>query len=175
MNESRWHPFRVTPPGGRPDRIRSIRTPEGRGDRLRSVAFAELQARELFLRAPLQFPDAGEELHRAWRTLALDEDRHLGWLLARMEEAGVDPAERAQSTALWDSLSRLPPAELDTFCARMAGAEERGVEAGHDLHRLLQDHDPESAAIFLRIAQEEVTHVEWGRRVLAGLGGGGSV
>lgn len=152
-----WSPFRVVAAGGRPDAPRSIHTPEGVGDRLRAAAFAEIQAREAFLWGADHFQDAPEGLRRAWRGLALAEDRHLGWLLKRMEGLGIPVQERGVSDQLWRSLIACHNAR--DFAFYMASAEERGRRAGVRFHEAMAQKDPVSAEIFGKIAEEELEHI----------------
>jgi uncharacterized ferritin-like protein (DUF455 family) len=152
-----WSPFDVLPPGARTATPRGLSTVEGVGDRLRAAAFAELQAREAFLWGAERLPDAPDRLRATWRSLADAEDRHLGWLLARMAELGVDPAGRPVSDALWRSLTGCVDAR--SFAVWMADAEERGRRAGERFGRVLAEHDAASAAIFAKIAEEEVAHI----------------
>lgn len=137
---------------------------QGVGDRLRSVAFAELQARTAFVWAADRFPSAPEPLRQAWLRLAVEEEKHLGWLLGRMEEIGASVAERPVSSQLWESLSSCESARQ--FTLWMAGAEERGQSAGERLAVRLSGVDSVSAAVFAQIAREEAGHVALATRFL---------
>jgi len=150
-----WSPFKVQ--RERSDPPRSIHTLEGIGDRMRAAAFAEIQAREAFLWGAEHWTDAPPALRSAWRGLAMAEDRHLGWLLKRMEALGIAVDERAVSDQLWVSLVSCDSAR--DFAHYMASAEERGRRAGERFHQALLERDPVSAAIFGRIAGEEVEHI----------------
>ncbi len=152
-----WEPFVVSPEGSRAPQPRGLNTPEGLGDRLRTAAFAELQAREAFGWAAARFEEAPAALRGAWLRLAAEEDKHLGWLLARMAELGVDPSGRPVSDRLWVSLVRC--ASAGEFAAFMATAEERGRVAEESFHRSLAGRDPVTSDIFRRIAEEEVAHI----------------
>ena len=152
-----WSPFVLCPPGVQAPAPRSVSTREGVADRLRSAAFAELQAREAFLMAADSFLDAPEDLRRAWRGLAVAEDKHLGWLLGRMAALGVEPAARPVSGRLWDGLFACRTAP--EFAVLIAKAEERGRLAGERFRVAMRGVDPESAEIFGRIADEELAHV----------------
>lgn len=152
-------PFRILRPlKFKPAAVRSLVTAEGLGDRLRFVAFAELQAREAFFWAAERFKDsASTELRDAWRRIGSDEDRHMRWLLERMAELGVDPAEREVPSNLWESLVRQDTAR--SFAIAMGNAEERGRVAGEKFHRELLTRDPKTAELFRQIASEEAEHV----------------
>lgn len=141
--------------------MRSPATREGVADRLRVAAFAELQAREAFRWACAALPDAPEGLRARWAGLAEEEDRHLGWLLGRLAALGAPPGARRVSARLWDSLNAARSAE--EFEILIAKAEERGRQAGERFRTLLAPVDPESAAVFGRIADEEVSHVALAR------------
>ncbi len=152
-----WRPFRLAAPGERPEPPRTITTPEGVGDRLRAAAFAEIQAREAFRLAERRYTDAPPMLRAAWGKLASAEERHLSWLLARMDELGHSPADRAVNHQLWDSFAACQTAE--EFSVYMASAEERGRRAGDRFREALREQDPRSADIFGRIADEEAEHI----------------
>jgi rubrerythrin len=132
------------------------------GDRLRAAAFAEIQARDAFLWAAETFEDASPELRAAWKNLATSEQRHLDWLLRRMNELGIPIQERRVSDQLWISLTSCKSAR--DFALYMASAEERGRRAGERFHAELQTRDPETAQIFGKIAEEEIAHIELARR-----------
>jgi len=152
-----WSPFRVCEPNEYAPAPRGIRTPEGLGDRLRTAAFAELQAREAFRWAAETLPDAAPELRAVWKRFSSDEDRHLQLLLGRMAELGVRPDERPVSDRLWQSLRQCQTAPA--FMAYMKTAEERGRAAEESFQKSLAATDPVTAAIFGRIAADEVEHV----------------
>jgi uncharacterized ferritin-like protein (DUF455 family) len=157
-----WDPFRVLPTGERPEPPRGLTTPEGVGDRLRAAAFAEVQAREAFFWAAGHFREADPDLRGAWVALARSEQRHLDWLLRRMEELRVDVGGRAVSDLLWHSLRACnSPRE---FAIYMAGAEERGRRAGERFRAELAGRDPVTSRIFGQIAEEEVAHIQLARR-----------
>jgi uncharacterized ferritin-like protein (DUF455 family) len=157
-----WSPFRLAGPGQGPEAPRSIHTRDGVGDRLRAAAFAEIQAREAFLWAADRYTDAPPALRAAWRRLALAEEKHLGWLLARMAELGIDVRERRVSDQLWHSLTSCATAR--DFARYMASAEDRGRRAGERFHEAMQSNDPVSAGIFGQIAREEVEHIALAER-----------
>ncbi len=152
-----WSPFAVCPPGRKAPAPRGRATAEGLGDRLRTAAFAELQAREAFRWAAASLPDAAQDLRRAWTEIADEEDRHLRWLLGRMDQLGVSPAQREVSDALWRSLTACRTTV--EFTAFMKRAEERGRAAELAFEKMLSSRDPATAAIFARIAQDEERHV----------------
>ena len=157
-----WQRFRVAIPPERTRAPRSVRTPEGVGDRLRTAAFAEVQARDAFRWAEQTFPDAPKALKSAWLRLANEEQRHLDWLLARMEELGAEVEERLVSDQLWKSLVACESAQ--DFTLYMANAEDWGREAGERISDQLDACDERSAALFARIAKEEQGHIAIARR-----------
>jgi rubrerythrin len=152
-----WDPFDVAAPDANPEAPRSIHHLDGVGDRLRSAAFAEIQAREAFRWAAKTFADASEDLRGAWENLATSEERHLEWLLKRMEELGVDVRARKVSDHLWRSFMSCKRAE--EFAIFMANAEERGQKAGMRFYETLLAKDPITARIFGKIAEEETSHI----------------
>jgi uncharacterized ferritin-like protein (DUF455 family) len=153
-----WAPFSVAARGERMIETRSIDTVEGVGDRLRTAAFAELQAVKAFRWAADRFSDAPQGLAEAWRHLATEEERHMGWLLTRMSELGIPVAERKVSDLLWHSLAGCTTARQ--FATFMATAEERGRKAGVRFRQAMARADLVSAKIFGKIAEEEVAHIQ---------------
>ena len=138
-------------------------TVEGIGDRLRTAAFAELQAREAFFWAAANYQDRAEPaLISAWQMLAQAEDKHLSWLMARMTELSQPVGGRRVSEELWHSLVRTQLPEQ--FAWFMASAEERGRKAGLRFAQGMRILDPISAAIFGKIAEEEIEHIALARR-----------
>lgn len=152
-----WTPFRVCAEQERTPPPRGLQTAEGIGDRLRTAAFAELQAREAFLWAAGRFEDAPPALRQGWLRLAREEDKHLGWLLRRMEQLGIDPAQRLVSDGLFKSLLRC--SDWRQFAEFMARAEDRGRTAERRFQQALAQRDPQTAGIFENIAAEEDAHI----------------
>ncbi len=163
-----WAPFTVCPPTEKAPYPRSLNTAEGLGDRLRFVAFAEKQAENAFRLAAHSFPGLPETVKHTWLELAREESKHLNWLLARMKELSVDPAERPQSLALWNSFDRC--ATPKDFAIFMANAEERGRIAGEQFHETLMKSDPVTGELFRKIAEEEQIHIDLARSVMSDLG-----
>lgn len=152
-----WSPFAILPRDVRAPAPRPIETLGGIADRLRTAAFAELQAFHAFTWAADRFDDAPESLRSAWRALAVEEQKHLGWLLNRMKELELDVREFAVSDWLWVSLTRCQSAK--EFAVFMASSEERGRKAGVRFYQTLLKTDPITAKIFGKIAEEEVEHI----------------
>lgn len=152
-----WEPFLILPRTERPKSPRAITSKDGIGDRLRAAAFAEIQAYHAFIWAAETFTDAPALLRQNWKGLAIDEERHYGWLIVRMQELGIDPKERGVSDWLWSSLIGCKTAK--EFAVFIASSEERGRLAGVRFCEAMMSVDPTSAAIFGRIAEEEIEHV----------------
>ncbi len=125
---------------------------------MRTAAFAELQAISAFRWAAEAFPDAPEGLRQAWRDQVPEEERHYAMIVERMNELGFDLTSRPVSRGLWDKLSACRTGK--DFCLQIADAEERGRRAGLKLVQFLGKKDPATGAIFQRIADDEVAHVE---------------
>jgi uncharacterized ferritin-like protein (DUF455 family) len=159
-----WKPFLVCGDGEKAPKARGINTAEGLGDRLRTAAFAERQAVEAFLWAAKELVDAPPELSSAWRRFAAEEAKHLGWIMTRMRELGVEPAGRPVSDRLWKSLSACR--DFREFARLMVLAEQRGKEAEESFHRALAASDPTTAGIFGRIAADEETHIGFQRAAI---------
>jgi uncharacterized ferritin-like protein (DUF455 family) len=150
-------PFQLSPQGQRPPGPRSVESAAGIGDRLRTAAFAELQAIHAFGWAADKFADAPEGLCDDWRAQIPEEVIHYELIVKRMEELGVDPAERPVSVRMWETLQTSVDAR--DFCILIASAEEWGRKAGVLLAETLEEDDPQTAAIFRRIADDEEAHV----------------
>jgi uncharacterized ferritin-like protein (DUF455 family) len=142
----------------RPAAIRKLQAVGGVEDRLRLVAFAELQARDLFLWGAEKFSAAPAEWRQAWISFAPVENRHAQMLLNRMVELGVSPGAKTVSQKLSELCRAAPTAEMFLFL--LASAEERGMDAGFVLGQEMAAVDPISAALFQQIAEEEREHVE---------------
>lgn len=153
-----WAPFRVVPQKAYADAPRSIQSPEGRGDRMRAAAFAELQAMFAFAWAAEHFKnEATQELTVFWKTLAVEEEKHLKWILARMQELEIQIDERGVTDLLWTTLMKCKTAK--EFGMTIADAEERGRKAAVRFGESLVSSDPQTAEIFKRIATEEIEHI----------------
>ncbi|MCO4770008.1 MAG: DUF455 family protein [Deltaproteobacteria bacterium] len=152
-----WSPFDVVADGAKPPGPRALSRPEGVGDRMRIAAFAEIQAREAFRWGADTFEDAPDALKEAWRTLADEEHKHLGWLLDRMAVLGFAPEGRPVSAHLWRGLTACTTAHEFTWY--MAKAEDRGRIAGERFGAALAETDEESAKLFALIAKEEADHI----------------
>jgi uncharacterized ferritin-like protein (DUF455 family) len=152
-----FRPFEICQPGEWPDKPRPMNTPEGVGDRMRSAAFAELQASAAFKWAAEHFQEAPAELRASWTDQVADESRHYGMIRRRMDELGVGVTEKKVSLSLWEALQNCTTGE--EFCVMIAAAEEKGRRAGLKLAGHMKNADPETARIFLEIAEDEVAHV----------------
>ncbi|MBU0550973.1 ferritin-like domain-containing protein [Myxococcota bacterium] len=152
-----WRPFIVCEPEAQPPRMRGLRTPEGLGDRMRTAAFAEYQAIRAFTWAVARFDDVPEGLRADWAAQIPEEAAHYEAIKARMEALGLALDARPVS----DRLSRALMASTDgrDFCIHMARSEARGRQAGLRLAAQLSQRDPQTAAVFLRIAEDEIRHV----------------
>ncbi len=150
--------------------MRSIVSPEGIGDRLRSVAMAEMQARDAFLDAAERFEsEAPVALTRAWRALAHAENKHLSWLIERLEDLGQGVGERRVCDQLYRTLSACDSPE--DFARYMALAETRGMQAGDKFRVRMAEVDPETARLFGAVADEEADHIRLAHRFFPQLSG----
>jgi len=146
--------------------MRSLNDPAGIGDRLRVAAFAELQARDAFRWAADTLAGDSVVLRRAWEALARAEDRHLGWLLRRLDSLDLDVRGRPVSTDLYGALTA--SSTVTDFALLMASAEERGRVAGERFEARLRHVDPTTAQLFGQIAKEEAAHIRLAERLLGG-------
>lgn len=161
---NRWAPFRVE--GLKPEYVRPLRSVGGVEDRLRLVAFAELQARDLFQFGVEHWGSLVPDLWiESWRRFAEVENRHAQMLLDRMMELGFDPGARTVSDKLWRLCEKAETPE--DFLFLLSSAEERGMEAGFVLGKEMAAVDEGSAQVFLRIAEEEIEHVQMATQALS--------
>lgn len=169
-SERTWGPFVLVSAGSRPPRVRSIASPEGVGDRLRAAAMAEIQARDAFLEAAERFARHSPlALIKTWRALASAEDKHLGWLLERLEDLGQRVEDRPVSDQLHRTLSACETPR--DFARYMAIAETRGMRAGELFRARMAESDPTSARLFGRVADEESEHIRLAHRWFPTQGG----
>ncbi len=152
-----FSPFKICASGQRPPKPRPMTTLEGIGDRMRSGAFAELQAIAAFEWAAGHFQDVPQELRASWSAQVADESRHYGMIIRRMDKLGIGVTDRPVSLGLWEALQECATGR--EFCIKIAAAEERGRRAGLKLAQHLKNSDPETAAAFQEIADDEVAHV----------------
>jgi len=153
-----YDPFILCPPGQRQPKPRPIDTPGGLADRMRTAAFAEKQAIYAFGWAAEKFQDVPQALRDDWIRLVPEEEKHYRLIVERMAELGFSLNERPVSMRLWDSLKVCETGQ--EFCQRIAGAEERGRQAGLLLSKYLADKDPATAAVFDEIVTDEIAHVK---------------
>ncbi len=149
-----WSPYTI---GTAPKKMRPLTTKEGLGDRLRLIAFAERQAFHAFNHAAAHFTDAPEGLREAWRWVALEEAKHESWLLTRLGDLGLEVGAVPVSLDLYHSLMRCEGAR--EFALYVSNAEERGRVGAEKFAQVLAQVDPVSAAMFKKIAEEEVEHI----------------
>jgi uncharacterized ferritin-like protein (DUF455 family) len=124
---------------------------------MRTAAFAEYQAIAAFQWAAERFDDVPQKLRDAWGAQVPDEVKHYRLICSRMEELGIPIRGRPVSARLSESLKECTSGK--EFCIKIAGAEERGRRAAIRLINALAERDPQTAAIFREIAEDEVAHV----------------
>ncbi len=154
----KYEPFKICPAGEKPPKPRPVHTPGGLADRMRSAAFAEKQAIYAFTWACERFDDVPQALRDDWARLIPEEEKHYKLIVDRMDELGFSLDERPVSLRLWESLEVCQTGR--EFCLRIAGAEERGRQAGLLMMDYLAQKDPKTASIFETIVTEEVAHVK---------------
>ncbi len=152
-----FEPFILCGPGERQPKPRPLETTVGLGDRMRTAAFAEKQAIFAFAWAADRFQDVPQALRDDWIKLVPEEEKHYRLIVERMNDLGFNLTDRPVSTRLWESLNVCETGK--DFCLRIAGAEERGRQAGLLLIKYLVESDPRTAAVFQEIVTDEVAHV----------------
>jgi uncharacterized ferritin-like protein (DUF455 family) len=152
-----WLPFQTCPSGERPPIPRKLHLPEGLGDRMRTAAFAERQAVVAFAWAADHFSDAPEAVRQQWRAQVAEEQVHCDLISARMAELGFALDDRPVSLGLWETLQACKTGE--EFAISIAKAEDRGRQAGLRMVKFLTKSDPTTAALFQKIADDEIAHI----------------
>ncbi|MEZ6189475.1 MAG: DUF455 family protein [Planctomycetota bacterium] len=155
----RWRPEEAeVPPATR------LEEPRRRAALLHAFANHELLATELFAHALLRWPDAPAGFRRGLAQTLLDEQRHLGLYVARLEALGVPFGELPLNRYLWDAMAAVP--DPPTFVAVMALTfEQANLDHMRSTAQALRAvGDEASAAILDQIGREEVQHVALGLR-----------
>jgi rubrerythrin len=156
-----WSPFVIQQQPAK-KKLGSPLHSQGIVDRIRAVAFAEKQALEGYRWAIREFckDSQNETLRQAWTKIALDEERHLGLLTARLQDLARDGSQGLGGyfvPKLFESFLKCStPHEFAFF---MATAELRGQRAGEAFYLKLKEFDRITADLFALIASEEQQHI----------------
>jgi uncharacterized ferritin-like protein (DUF455 family) len=153
-----WEPFVLTPPDQPPPVPQPISHRDGLGDRLRIAAFAELQAVLAFSWAAEHFKDVPLSLIEGWQRQIPEEKLHFRLLMERMSNLGVRPEQKAVSARLSEKLYTCESGKQ--FAIEIATAEHKGRLAALRIAEYLQDRDSVTTSVFLRIAYDEVSHIQ---------------
>jgi uncharacterized ferritin-like protein (DUF455 family) len=153
-----WEPFVLIPPGQKSPVPQSMSHRDGLGDRLRIAAFAELQAVRAFSWAAEHFTDVPPSLRDGWERQIPEEKLHFRLIVERMNNLGVRPEQKAVSAQLSEKLYASESAEQ--FAIEIATAEHKGRLAALRMAEYLKNRDSVTAAVFHRIASDEVSHIQ---------------
>lgn len=144
---------------------RGLGTDEGRAAFLHAIAHIEFNAINLAADAVYRFRDMPADFYRDWATIAADEARHFGLLVARMAELGARYGDFDAHNGLWDMACKT----ADDCLVRMALVprvlEARGLDVTPGMIRRLRElGDDASVGVLETILREEVAHVAAGTR-----------
>ena len=153
-----WEPFVLAAPNETAPFPMPISHPEGLGDRLRIAAFAELQAVRAFGWAAEHFTDVSAEVIAGWQIQIPEEKFHFRLIMERMSYLGVHAGQKPVSVSLSEKLYTCQTGR--DFAIEIATAEHRGRLAALKMASYLENRDPVTARVFLRIAQDELAHLQ---------------
>ena len=150
---------RVPAIGGMPD-------PTQRKRILHALANHELQAAELFAWALLAWPDAPPSFRRGLLGILIEEQEHCRLYLGRLDAMGGRFGDYPVSGYFWSKVEDLTT-PLHFVCAMALTFESANLDHAEDhaaAARACGDH--ETAAVILRIHEDEIGHVRFGWRWL---------
>ena len=153
-----WEPFVLATPKQKAPFPDPISHPEGLGDRLRIAAFAELQAARAFSWAAEHFSDVSEAVVAGWQRQIPEEKLHFRLIMERMNNLGVHPQQKPVSAQLSENLYTCATGR--DFAITIATAEHKGRLAALKMASFLEHRDPITAQVFLRIAHDEIAHIQ---------------
>jgi uncharacterized ferritin-like protein (DUF455 family) len=153
-----WEPFVLSSPEQKLPFPQPMSHRDGLGDRLRIAAFAELQAVRAFGWASEHFKDVPISLIEGWERQIPEEKLHFRLIMERMSNLGVRPEKKPVSAKLSETLFTCETGEK--FAIEIATAEHKGRLAALKMADYLQDRDPVTTRVFLRIARDEMSHVQ---------------
>lgn len=153
-----WEPFVLAPPDEKAPFPKPMSHREGLGDRLRIAAFAELQAVRAFGWATENFADVSPKVIEGWQLQIPEEKFHFRLIMERMAHLGVHAHQKPVSASLSESLYACQTGR--EFAVKIATAEHKGRLAALKMAAYLENRDPVTAQVFLRIAHDELAHVQ---------------
>jgi uncharacterized ferritin-like protein (DUF455 family) len=166
-------PVEPIPEPGRPARPRLVEpasvprrrlgSPEGRAALLHAIAHIEFNAINLALDAVYRFRRMPDAFYRDWISVAVDEARHYGLLVARLEQLGYAYGDFPAHNGLWEMAVKT----ADSCLVRMALVprvlEARGLDVTPGMiERLSAVGDHATVEVLKVILDEEVRHVAIG-------------
>lgn len=137
---------------------------ENRGILLHFFANHELLAAELMALALLKFPEAPHAFREGLANTLREEQIHTRWYVNRMRECGVEFGQYPLSRFFWEAVSKME-SPLDYVSRLSLTFEQANLDYSLHYGTLLREAgDAKSAAILLRIYQDEIAHVGYGLR-----------
>ncbi|MDC8011749.1 ferritin-like domain-containing protein [Tahibacter soli] len=144
---------------------RGLGTPDGRAALLHAVAHIEFNAINLAWDAVYRFRDLPDDYYADWVTVADDEARHYGMLVARLAEFGHAYGDFAAHDGLWEMAKKTAESCLERMALVPRVLEARGLDVTPGMvARLESAGDRASADVLKIILAEEVAHVAAGSR-----------
>ena len=166
--------LRVGAPG-RPDALRIVagraarvppiagmRDPAQRARILHALANHELQAIELFAWALLAYPDAPAQFRRGLAAIVVEEQRHFGLYVQRLEAHGVGFGDHPVTGHFWNKLEQLI-SPIEFVCAMGLTFENANLDfAGEYARAARACGDEATAAALDQVHADEIKHVHFG-------------
>ena len=157
------------PPNLVPKRGGDVRVPSTKGMPdpaqrariLHALANHELQAIELFAWAILTFPDTPTAFRRGCLAILVDEQRHLGLYMERMQALGLSFGDEAVSSHFWNKVPHFRE-PLDFVCTMGLTFENANLDFAQDLATSADRVGDAATGDVLRIVhEEEIRHVRF--------------
>lgn len=158
-------PARLAIVAGRAARVPPIagmRDPAQRARILHALANHELQAIELFAWALLAYPDAPAQFRRGLAAIVVEEQRHFGLYVDRLNAHGVAFGDHPVTGHFWNKLEQLV-SPIEFVCAMGLTFENANLDfAGEYARAARACGDDATAAALDQVHADEIKHVHFG-------------
>ena len=144
---------------------RGLGSEAGRATLIHAIAHIEFNAINLALDALWRFRGMPDEYYANWLSVAVDEARHFGWLVRRLEGMGYAYGDFPAHNGLWEAACETAGDPLLRMALVPRVLEARGLDVTPGMIKRLElQGDIETVEILGRILAEEVGHVMIGTR-----------
>jgi uncharacterized ferritin-like protein (DUF455 family) len=144
---------------------RKLSTDQGRAAFLHALAHIEFNAINLAWDAVCRFDNMPDRYYRDWSRVAGEEAQHFSMLSTRLLELGYHYGDFPAHDGLWEMAAKTAHDVLVRMALVPRVLEARGLDVTPGMiERLRAAADDSSAAILVRILQDEIGHVEIGSR-----------